>query len=448
MRKIMLSLVLLLAGREMIQAQQMPPGKIRTVCGYDEIVKTYTIKDPEFKTQQDELFSNARNAAAKPTGAIFRIPVVFHVVYHTDIQNIPDSVILNQLDILNKAYRKQNSNISHLRSIFTPLSADAEIEFYLATTDPSGSPTTGITRTYTAIERFNYDEPSGPPFDSLERIKYTAKGGIDPWPVKKYLNIWIGDLRTSADAEEAGLQGYATPPNNPLPPNGWVDGGALVDGVFMNFQAIGNNNSTTSYPKSVAGGIYTVHEVAHYLGLRHIWGDHGTPCTADGGDGIMDTPPQGTSSEIEESGCPPPTQNTCGAGTPGDLPDLWENYMDYGSDSCRIMFTNGQVALMRWVLMNQRAELVTLGTGISTPSLAQNAFMIYPQPSKDQVEVRFYDKIDRIRIVNTTGQTVMDLSGNAANQKRYNISQLTNGMYVMFLESKGKTYTQKMVVQK
>lgn len=448
MKKIMLSLVLLLAGQEMIHAQQTPPGIKKPVCGYDQIIKTITASDPGFKSRQDDQFSEARKAAAKPTGAIFRIPVVFHIVYHTDAQNLPDSVILNQLAIMNKAYRKQNSNVAHVRPMFTPLAADAEIEFYLATKDPSGASTTGITRTHTDMPRFGYDGGAGPDFDSLDRIKYTAQGGIDPWPVKKYLNIWIGDFRVNATDPDAGLQGYATPPSNPLPPNGWVSPVPLIDGVAMHFQAIGSNNSTSVVPPYVAAGIYTVHEVGHYLGLRHIWGGDGQACTQAGDDGIFDTPLQASSSEIEEHSCPSPTQNTCGAGTPGDLPDLWENYMDYGSDSCRVMFTNGQVALMRWVLMNQRAELVTLGTGINTPDLAQNAFVIYPQPSKDLVEVRFYDKIDQLRIVNTMGQTVMNRSGSAANQKSYNISQLPAGMYVMFVQSKGHTYAQKMIVQR
>lgn len=430
-----------------ISAQAQYTGHLKQGCGYEQVLKRMEQAQPGFKAYTANIYHQSNALAAKGTGEVYKIPVVFHIVYHTDEQNLPDSVILNQLSILNKAYRKQNTNIGHLRSIFQPLAADAEIEFVLANKDPQGVATNGITRTHTELPYFGYDTGSGPDMDSLERMKVTALGGVDAWPTDKYLNIWIGDFRYNTTDDDAGLQGYATPPNNPYPPNNWTPIPPYIDGVAMHFQAIGSNNATRYAPAYVASGIYTVHEVGHYLGLRHIWGEGNTNCDIAGDDGINDTPFQATSSDIEEYACPSPDQNSCGDGVAGDLPDLWENYMDYGADSCRIMFTHGQVTLMHYVLDNQRMQLVNQPSGIFTVPAKQNGFAIYPQPAGNRISVIIKDKIDCLRILNMTGQIVMEMYGKDADQKSYNISTLPSGMYIVLAESNHLVFAQRMLVQ-
>lgn len=441
-------IVALIAASVNISTQAQQQIHQKPGCGYEQVLKQVAQKDPGFKNYTTNIYRKSSALAAKGTGEVYKIPVVFHIVYHTDAQNLPDSVILNQVSILNKAYRKQNANVGHLRSIFGSLAADAEIEFVLASKDPQGNTTTGITRTYTDHPYFGYDTGAGPDMDSLERMKITASGGIDPWPLAKYLNIWVGDFRYNATDEDAGLQGYATPPNNPYPPNGWTPIPPYIDGVAMHFQAIGSNNPTRFAPAYVASGIYTVHEVGHYLGLRHIWGEGNTNCDTAGDDGIHDTPFQTTSSEIEEYACPSPDQNTCGDGVAGDLPDLWENYMDYGADSCRIMFTKGQVNLMHYVLDNLRPQLANQPTGISTIPIMQNGFTIYPQPANNRISIVMNNKINHMRIVNMAGQTVMELHNKDADQKSYNISALPSGLYIMLIEGNQKAYAQRMVIQR
>lgn len=444
-KQITVALIAIFLG---ISAQAQQPVNIKPGCGYEHVLKQVEQKDPDFKAYTANIYRQSSAQAAKGTGEVYKIPVVFHIVYHTAAQNLPDSVILNQLSILNKAYRKQNANISHLRSIFEPLAADAEIEFVLAGKDPLGNTTTGITRTYTDRPYFGYDTGAGPDIDSLEQMKITASGGIDPWPVSKYLNIWIADFRYSATDEDAGLQGYATPPNNPYPPNNWTPIPPYIDGVAMHFQAIGSNNPTRFAPAYVASGIYTVHEVGHYLGLRHIWGEGNINCDSAGDDGIHDTPFQATSSDIEEYACPSPTQNTCGDGVAGDLPDLWENYMDYGADSCRVMFTHGQVSLMHYVLDNLRPQLANQPTGIATVPIMQNGFTIYPQPANNRVSISINKQINHLRILNMAGQTVMELHGQDAGRKSYNTSELPSGLYIMLVEGDQKAYAQRMVIQR
>ena len=120
------------------------------------------------------------------------IPVVVHVVYNTAGQNISDTQIASQLEALNADYRKINSDLSLVPSVYRSLAADYKIEFCLADRDPSGAVTNGITRTQTSITEF------GP--DNL--MKSAASGGHDPWNPQKYLNLWVCNLG-------GGLLGYA-----------------------------------------------------------------------------------------------------------------------------------------------------------------------------------------------------------------------------------------------
>ena len=103
------------------------------------------------------------------------IPVVVHVVYKTNAQNISDPQIKSQIDVLNRDFRMTNPDISSLPAVFQPLAADARIEFELATSDPQGNQTDGITRTQTnaagVLER--------------RRVKSAASGGADGWPADK-----------------------------------------------------------------------------------------------------------------------------------------------------------------------------------------------------------------------------------------------------------------------
>ena len=92
------------------------------------------------------LAENKATAHHNKTNAVIKIPVVFHVVYKNAAQNIPDSNIISQLQVLNECFRRQNPNYVNTRPIFDTLGADIEVEFCLANKDPQGNPTTGIIR--------------------------------------------------------------------------------------------------------------------------------------------------------------------------------------------------------------------------------------------------------------------------------------------------------------
>jgi hypothetical protein len=183
------------------------------------------------------------NGAGTPMPTVIKIPVVVHVLYNTPSQNISEAQIRSQLDVLNKDFRKLNADTINVPAVFKHLAADCQIEFELAKIDPSGRATTGITRKSTSILMYGLDD----------RIKFSKKGGADAWDTENYLNIWVGSLA-------GGLLGYASV----LGCDKAVDGVAITPGAFGTTGAVG-----APYNK----GRTATHEVGHWLGLRHIWGD-------------------------------------------------------------------------------------------------------------------------------------------------------------------------------
>ena len=129
-------------------------------CGSHEIMKQINKANPGFMTASNQMLEDIqaaekhKHAHKKTSGAVLQIPVVFHIVYNDTAANLHDSVIHDQIRVLNECYRRQNADTSNTRADFKPIVGDSEIEFVLATTDPNGNPTSGITRTYTNITHF------------------------------------------------------------------------------------------------------------------------------------------------------------------------------------------------------------------------------------------------------------------------------------------------------
>lgn len=446
---------LLAAGLSFTAAAQLSnhPTKVTLKgaphCGFQQLLDKSHVQYGDLLKAYRSTGKPDAASMARTTGLVYDIPVVVHVVYGPGQQgfNLPDSIIHNQITVLNKAFRKQHADTGNVRNQFKPLSKDAEIQFHLATKDPSGNPTTGITRTLSDRLYFGSADYE---FDSLERVKFSAQGGIDPWPTDRYMNIWICNLSDSQG--QLAVLGYATPPI-PLPNNNWPAGAEqelalLRDGVVLQVHSVGSNNPLSAQ----LGGLYTkgrcaVHEVGHYLGLQHIFGSNdGDPSTASCGpiadDGIADTPPQSTLSF--DSGCPSAAKNSCGAGDPNDLPDMWENYMDYSVDACQALFTQGQIAIMRSVTGDQRSTLFNTVSVAGIPGA--RSFVLYPNPASQQLSVRYPGQIDRAVVVNFLGQKVLQWEGASARQKNYDISTLAPGHYLLLMETGQQQLTEKFSV--
>lgn len=367
----------------------------------------------------------------------YTIPVVVHIVYNTQNQNLPDSVINRQIQTLNEDYLRLNADTVNMRGDFDIVKGNPNVQFMLAQIDPNGDPTTGITRTETTETTFGDIGAFTGDFTGLERVKQTAEGGVDPWDQTHYLNIWVCNMELFGTP---ALLGFATPPSGlPNWPSGSVPN--LSDGVVIQYQAFGDNNPNDLDMGQGAldvRGRTTTHEVGHYLGLRHIWGDGA--CTEQ--DGIDDTPNADDQSNFD---CDD-TKNTCTDNIQSvDLPDMIENYMDYSAEACQNSFTQGQVDLMRGVLDNQRYDLVH-NNPASLETEQHVSATVYPNPAEDKITIRLNNgTADEVAIYNLNGAK---LAASSNKEKAYiiDVSQFEEGIYFVKLMKEGVLIsTQKFV---
>lgn len=296
-------------------------------CASNDVYERMLKEDPQFAANRAKIERETRqwiqDNANNKTGTVITIPVVFHVVYNTAAQNISDARILEQLNVLNQDFGRTNADAGNTPSVWQSISANTNIQFCMAQRDPNGNATNGIVRKSTTVTSFS----------SNDNIKRSANGGSDAWPRNQYLNIWVGNL-------SGGLLGYAQFPGGP----------ASTDGVVVLFSTVGGpNNPGTATPYHL--GRTATHEVGHWLNLYHIWGDDGSGCS--GSDQVSDTPNQAGAT----SGCPSfPRTDACTSTSPGVM---FMNYMDYSTDACMNMFTNGQSTRMNAVLNGTRASLLS-----------------------------------------------------------------------------------------
>ena len=182
--------------------------------------------------------------AASPRPGVARIPVVVHVVHGTGEENISAEQVRSQLDVLNRELRLTRPDGGALDGPrFSGLLEDTRLELCLATVDPAGNPTSGITRTRTEVTSFSDDDG----------VKRRATGGVDAWPAERYLNIWVCRLRD-------GLLGYAQAPGGP----------ADTDGVVVTHSRFGISGTAA---RSGDGGRTASQHVSDYLNVFPLWND-------------------------------------------------------------------------------------------------------------------------------------------------------------------------------
>jgi hypothetical protein len=269
--------------------------------------------DPSYLKHRQERISHIRNLDArskKTDNTIIYVPTVIHVIHTSldgsisddpDIGNISEEQIASQMRVLNEDYRRKIGTPGFNDH---PDGADMQIEFCLAKFDPDGNPTTGITRHYR--DKVQYD----PVADDRE-IKQIVQ-----WPVEEYMNIYVVPFLKN------GFLGYASFPDEPRE---W-------DGIVMSNRYFGDRIGTAQFGFPYNEGRTLTHEVGHWLGLLHTWGDGG--CGID--DGCDDTP----ESDAGNFRCDT-THVSCGT------IDMVRNYMDYSDDDCFNIFTNCQRDIAR-----------------------------------------------------------------------------------------------------
>lgn len=296
-------------------------------CFTDQLMDAYLKANhlrAQFDAQYQQMTQEA-NASQTHARQHYVIPVVFHVVYNTSTQNVSTATIMSIFNELNDDYQLQNSDASDARSQYGFTPANVDVSFCLAVRDPQNNPLAqaGIDRHHTNT---TYFDPNNNPND----MKYTSSGGVASWDRSHYLNVWICNISNGANS---GVAGYSySPTTSALPP-------AAIDGVVLDYHLA-----------TYVGSRALTHEVGHYLGLAHTWGNSNQSTSCSGaGDGINDTPmTQGPS--FNYAGSCSGFQETC-SGTQTQ----YENYMDYSN--CTVMFTADQAALMQSILASSRSSM-------------------------------------------------------------------------------------------
>lgn len=365
--------------------------------------------------QYTKLYFRSNNAGSILTGPgrdtianeILYIPVVIHLLYNTNEQNISDDQIISQIEALNNDFNKLNVDGANIPPAFKDLAADTRIKFCLARVDPSGRPTTGIIRKRTSNDVFLGDDG----------MKFTAAGGEDAWDSKEYLNIWVCNLFGRS-------LGYATIPG----------GAAEKDGVVIKYDVFGTKG-TLRYPFNK--GRTATHEIGHWLGLKHIWGDD--DCASDD---VDDTPQQ----RGYNFNCPSfPHLSTC---SPNGNGDMFMNFLDFTNDACMNMFTHGQKYKMRGIFalngarnsfLNSNACDSTAASGAPlpdeiVPTKIQEVISVFPNPVIDVLNIKSTD----IMTLAKQPVEIFSLAGNkiahyelTSNTGSVNMKFLHPGLYIL-----------------
>ncbi|TAG54421.1 MAG: hypothetical protein EAZ27_09020 [Cytophagales bacterium] len=313
--------------------------------------KTYSQTDEEarkcgsLKQNKPLLFStNSKKLRTEASTGVFKIPIVVHVIHNVadgtigQGSNISYEQIISQIEVLNEDFRRKTGTNGFNSNA---VGADVEIEFHLATIDTNCTPFSGITRHY-----YNKNSYNAISDDIL--IK-----SFSYYPTEEYLNIWIcslsgGTLGIATFPEQSFLEGI----NEAQPDD-------TKDGIIINHKAFGRQIGSASSGNYNLGRT-TTHEIGHWLGLLHIWGDD-----LCGDDYCNDTPTvqgsNGSSCDLKISTC-------------NNRPAMIENYMDYSSDRCMNIFTLEQKNRMRTALNNSPARIALAN------SKAQNKYIVYELP--------------------------------------------------------------------
>ena len=349
-------------------------------CATVERVEMLFKKFPEKKLLAERLSKETPPTKAlripKRLTSVVYIPVVFHIVLSNPYV-ITDEAVQSQIDRMNTDFAGLNADSTNIPTAFQSLRGHSLIQFVLAKRTPSGVLSNGIDRVSGTA--------TGNPNNVTDSIKRTSLGGADAWDPDSYLNIWVGDL-----SGDQGVLGYTQIPGS---------GPSADDGVFCNRVGFGVSScNVNNYNK----GRTIVHELGHYFGLNHIWGDDensSNKCsgddfralTNDGSTYFLPTSlynPLGKGNTADDIGDTPNqsiASNDCTTGiktdacTPSAPGIMYQNFMDYTFDNCYSMFTKQQVARMEYVLDNFRAGLKTSVAGtVPSNAVTRDAAPILP----------------------------------------------------------------------
>jgi hypothetical protein len=273
-------------------------------CATDSHYEYQLKKDPSLAYKMEEIERNTANAIAsgRIVNGVIEIPVVFNVLYRTTAENVSESQLRSQIDVLNKDFSATNSDINTPNNPYSSVRANVGIRFVLDQ----------IVRKATTKVSWSESDVDN------DRMKSSTTGGVNATSPTTKLNIWIVSSMPSVNGETLG---FAQFPGGPT----------ATDGVVLAGKFTGTNG-TAQAPFNL--GRTATHEVGHWMNLRHIWGD-----AICGSDRVSDTPVHdGANVGVPAAGL----RSTC----TGRPLEMFMNYMDYTDDRGMYMFSVGQANRM------------------------------------------------------------------------------------------------------
>ncbi|MFN5182407.1 MAG: zinc-dependent metalloprotease [Bacteroidota bacterium] len=418
-----------------------------------------------WEIQFQKLVSDYQNnhKSQKQSSIIYTIPIIFHVIHSGQsigtFPNISQGQINSQLTVINQDFSGNGYNSSNypsnafvnwvnIQSIPSAnidsngrvKIADVGIQFCLATMDTTGNllPEPGINR----INFLSMNLPDPSSYPTQATMKSYLDDILKPktiWDVTKYLNVWITDKNSALSytgvSSVPPLSGLIGVPNNTSD---------STDGIWCFAKVIGSNNLFPSgiYGSPLVEGRTLTHELGHYLGLRHIWGDGA--CATDYCD---DTP----AAAAQNNGLPnsyPLNVGSCNNPTNSPDGEMFMNFMDYTWDPYKYMFTTDQTTRMRTAMINSpfRNQLGTHGLCSATIGLNEvntnNKISVYPNPATTHLNLNVSkNDVDEVSISNLLGQVLIK----EQIQNRIDISFLTNGIYLLTVVQGQNKFIQKFI---
>gem|GEM_PF-678781 len=332
----LLVILLCTSGIQVFSQGKLPTAGSPTPldCAHHTRHEQLLLSDPAYAAAVNQINQNAIAYAAgnldRNDDDIFTIPVVVHVIHLGEPvgtgTNISDEQIFSAIVALNNDFRKTPGTVGDAGGV------DTKLQFCLAMRNPQNQTHSGINRVDGRTVALY--ETQGISAGGAVGASETAVKALSTWPREQYVNIWLVSEIENNDGG-GGVQGYAYfPTNSPL------DGIVLLHNVFG---TVGNVKPTHNLSRTAT------HEMGHTFALYHTFHSTNncnpeTDCTLQG-DRVCDTP-----TTIQNSNC----SNPACSGT-----QQVNNYLDYTSQTCRNMFSEGQKDRMRSTLFNERASLMT-----------------------------------------------------------------------------------------
>jgi hypothetical protein len=304
-------------------------------CNTYEAMERHFAEDPEAKRNYDalqeqyksELMGSEKSPAARTASAFqYTIPVVFHVLYDCNDENlgVTDADFVAAIQQINSDYAKQGSDTSLITQPFRSSYIPSDIKFMLAKKDPLGNCISGVVRHYDSKTNWQQSLANS---GSASYWTYT-------WDPTKYLNVYIVASIVPQGTVTGGgiIVGYTFRPGT------WSTGNGH-DAIVYNVNFVNGTNNGIPNIRSLS------HEMGHWLNLAHTFGNTNNPGTQCADDGITDTP----ITKGEFGNCPSSTIATCTQTLPAmnGLNNV-QNIMNYSG--CPRNFTTGQTNAMRTTL--------------------------------------------------------------------------------------------------